>query len=176
MSEEIKKSYNPFKMWGSWIGLIIFLLILPSGNFSNDLRSKEYAWERYNLCIQCGELKNLDCVIELCKEKSGEISQEDLDFIHMTKQSYIDISCSNHPDIESGHPQAFINGFCGYDMWRGFNYGEKPNKILTYFSLHNYKQSFDGLAMGFSIFSFLIPIVFFLIGWGIHSLIRKLKS
>lgn len=24
MPEEIKKSYNPFKMWGSWIGGILF--------------------------------------------------------------------------------------------------------------------------------------------------------
>jgi hypothetical protein len=25
--EEIKKSYNPFKMWGSWVGAIIFLFL-----------------------------------------------------------------------------------------------------------------------------------------------------
>ena len=30
MTEEIKKSYNPFKMWGSLVGLILFPLILTS--------------------------------------------------------------------------------------------------------------------------------------------------
>lgn len=29
MQEEIKKSYNPFKMWGSWFGLVLGLLTFP---------------------------------------------------------------------------------------------------------------------------------------------------
>ena len=32
MAEQIKKSYNPFKMWGSWVGFIIGSLdLLISG-------------------------------------------------------------------------------------------------------------------------------------------------
>ena len=28
MEEVIKKSYNPFKMWGSWIGFVIGILLI----------------------------------------------------------------------------------------------------------------------------------------------------
>ena len=28
MENEIKKSYNPFKMWGFWIGIGIFLILI----------------------------------------------------------------------------------------------------------------------------------------------------
>jgi hypothetical protein len=29
MNEQTKKSYNPFKMWGSWFGLVLGALIIP---------------------------------------------------------------------------------------------------------------------------------------------------
>ncbi len=164
MVEEIKKSYNPFMMWGSWAGLILILLIIPMANYQNDLSVKEHQWERYNLCKPCGEPRNLTCVIELCEKEVNK----------MGRQEYIDISCSHHPDIENNHPEAFINGFCGYDLWEWFGYGKKPNKILTYFSPHNYKR-LGGMSIFGVILVFLTIVSGFLIGWGIHSLIRKYK-
>jgi len=38
MPPEIKKSYNPFKMWGSWIGILIgLILILANRGSANTI-------------------------------------------------------------------------------------------------------------------------------------------
>ena|SRR3990167_10441935 len=34
MDEKMKKKYNPFKMWGSWIGIILFILSLSIPSFT----------------------------------------------------------------------------------------------------------------------------------------------
>ena len=38
-----------------------------------------------------------------------------------------------HPDVQSGHPEAFIRGILGYELWDGFDYGKKPSRITTLF-------------------------------------------
>lgn len=185
----VKKSYNPFKMWGSYVGLILTIillsLLLPSLNYENDLNRKESAWDGYNFCLQCGDARfvdqmDLNCVMDLCEIRYGEVDQESLDFTRHTKEEWINTHCESHPDIDNNHPEAFIRGFCGYDLWDGFGYGEKPNKLGTYFSGHNYKESVDVLGMGLGIFAYvillLIPILGFLIGWGIQSSARKVRK
>lgn len=44
MAEEIKKSYNPLKMWGSWVGGIILLVwySLGIGGLGNRLNFIDY--------------------------------------------------------------------------------------------------------------------------------------
>ena len=37
-----KKNYNPFKMWGSWLGLIVGITLLPD-LFSTQLDTISYA-------------------------------------------------------------------------------------------------------------------------------------
>ena len=42
----------------------------------------------------------------------------------------------NHPDVKRGHPEAFIRGALGYELWDGFGYGRRPGKLETYFEMH----------------------------------------
>jgi hypothetical protein len=85
MEEQIKKSYNPFKMWGSYVGVIIFTLFFAYTNRWNDAPFPQ-------------KITNL------------------------------------------------IKGILFFDGWNGF------------------------------IMSFLILVIGFIIGWAIHSLIRRLKN
>jgi len=53
----------------------------------------------------------------------------------------------NHPDVKTGHPEAFIRGTLGYNLWDGFGYGEKPGRLETLFELHTIKDTFSLMAM-----------------------------
>ena len=53
----------------------------------------------------------------------------------------------DHPDVKSGHPEAFIRGTLGYDLWDGFGYGTKPGRLETMFELHTIKDTFPLMAM-----------------------------
>lgn len=35
--EKIKKFYNPFKMWGSWLGFVIGILLVPTASVMNHV-------------------------------------------------------------------------------------------------------------------------------------------
>jgi len=97
MQEEIKKSYNPFRMWGSWVGLIIsFILIYADRLYT----------QKVNFNVKIGF------------EKAG--------IFEKLLGIFIDIR------------------------------GDE--------------------GMGIMLIAFIMtPIVLFLIGWGIHSLVRKLR-
>lgn len=46
--EEIKKSYNPFRMWGSWLGFILGILVISSSYLSNHVVFLHpFAWAYY---------------------------------------------------------------------------------------------------------------------------------
>ncbi len=94
MSDEIKKSYNPFKMWGSWVGAIIIFGYFLSGIIEKTTRE----------------------------------------------------------------------GFFTCDTFGGPQGGNSP------------QCSFFEFIAGPMIFVYLGVIAGFLLGWGIHSLIRKAKT
>ena len=52
-----------------------------------------------------------------------------------------------HPDVRSGHPEAFIRGTLGYNLWDGFCYGQKPGRLETFFELRTIKDTFSIMAM-----------------------------
>lgn len=55
MDQEAKKSYNPFKMWGFWIGfIIIFILVIrPCGIVASNLvgSSDCVAWNNVDMGV-----------------------------------------------------------------------------------------------------------------------------
>jgi len=121
-----KKSYNPFKMWGSYVGAIIsiFIIIL---------------------------FLNSNC--ESFDERKYTLFQKS--------------------------PSVFVNGQTGEigiahsDFFLGYSFeffGCSPNKFIDlpdFFTISLYGTLF---------YSFIIIILGFLIGWGIHSLIRRFKK
>ncbi len=54
---------------------------------------------------------------------------------------------AQHPDVRSGHPEAFIRGTLGHNLWDGFDYGKKPGRLETLFELRTLKDTLDIMAM-----------------------------
>jgi hypothetical protein len=54
---------------------------------------------------------------------------------------------AHHPDVKSGHPEAFIRGTLGYELRDGFGYGRKPGRLETFFELNTLKDTRDIMAM-----------------------------
>ena len=54
---------------------------------------------------------------------------------------------SHHPDVKRGHPEAFIRGTLGHEIWDGFGYGKKPGRLETLFEYHTIKTTIDIMAM-----------------------------
>jgi hypothetical protein len=52
-----------------------------------------------------------------------------------------------HTDVKSGHPEAFIRGMLGYELWDGFGYGKKPSRIKTFFESRTIQDTLDFIAM-----------------------------
>lgn len=55
MDQEVRKSYNPFKMWGFWIGFIIFFIlsIRPCGIIAPNLVGSGdcVAWDNVDMGV-----------------------------------------------------------------------------------------------------------------------------
>ena len=51
MTEQIKKSYNPFKMWGSWVGLLFGIIVSIFSFFLKIETSKISFYEMLILII-----------------------------------------------------------------------------------------------------------------------------
>jgi len=97
-NQQTKKSYNPFKMWGSWVGVIIsFILIYADRLYSQKVNSN----------------------INVGFEKAGMFERLLGIFIHIG--------------------------------------GDEGMRIML-------------------IVVIMTPIVFFLLGWAIHSLVRRLRK
>jgi hypothetical protein len=176
------------KSWlkGGLIGLIICLcLYLPFWYYSTQAtqEARQFYYERFQLCESCGIPRNINCVIEKCNvvetEEYKKISSETIKsrsrIRNYTLEEHLNLECSNHPDIEDGHPEAFINGFCGYSQFIGFNYGKKPTLIGSFFNLHTITEAFDMSGMiGIPLMFFFILII--LISLIIGFIVGKIKS
>ncbi len=53
----------------------------------------------------------------------------------------------DHPDVKSGHPEAFINGTLGCNLWDGFGYGKKPGRLETFFEVHTIRDTCSIMGM-----------------------------
>ena len=81
-----------------------------------------------------------------CKEEGKsdlEAATERFRIIH--NQPHFE--AKDHPDVKSGHPEAFIRGTLGYDLWDGFDYGKRPGRLETLFEIHTIKNTFSLMAM-----------------------------
>ena len=120
------KNYNPFKMWGSWIGVVFYvlLLIVSSSQVANYFSDDEWR----------------DCAIILA-DQNPSIDSGDIDYS----------SC-----------------------------GEKDEDVSDFlFSIqHNWIKKGEMFAGFFAIifFNLIYLSTFFIIGWRIHSLIRRLNK
>ena len=141
------------KTWlkGGLIGLgICFLIYLPLLIISakitlNDPARKLY-YERFELCEQCGMPRDLDCVIELCKdfvtEEYEENPPKNTPGIYYSLEEALEFKCSKHPDLESGCKDCFVNGFCGYSQYPGFYYGKEPTFANSLFNFRTFQNAF----------------------------------
>lgn len=113
-----KKRYNPFKMWGSWIGaiipLILLILIFIAHNYNDDK-------------LLCYETNEERCGFRGLEDGGSE------EFCFYPEKCLIDVT-----------PQP-----------------------IGFFMISMYKSTISILLIS-------IPIGF-LLGWGIHSLVRKFK-
>ena len=127
MQEEIvnKKSYNPFKMWGSWVGLLLYILIFISSSSGVANLFLDDEWR--------------DCGLKL-EEQNPDIDPGDIDYS----------SC-----------------------------GEKNEEIREFLLdiQHNWiKKGEMGGLLTILFINLMYIATLFLIGWGIHSLVRRLKK
>lgn len=161
------------KAWlkGGLIGLLISLLIvlfIVSASVNNYHERQQFYYERFLLCEPCGEPRDLDCVVEICEQEENKIYYRDRFDLHMSLDEYVRRRCAEDIDITGGHPEAFINGFCGYELHAEFGYGTKPSKIKIFFSPRVIKES-----LGMTLFAFpplgililLMPFIGVIIGW-----------
>ena len=63
----------------------------------------------------------------------------------------------NHPDVKGGHPEAFIRGALGYELWDGFGYGRKPGRLETYFELNTIRDTLGFMVMLYW-YSFIVVV------------------
>ncbi len=116
----VKKSYNPLKMWGAYLGLILFLIfvfIIPNMEYSFPVCSSETNF-----------LSRSTCIFRHLQIKQGIIDAVLLfPFILFAKMFGLDIS------------------------------------------------GMGAIGTGL-MFVITMPILGFLIGWGIHSLIRRIRK
>jgi hypothetical protein len=125
-----KKSYNPFKMWGSYAGILIVFLFLI---FSNSISIQKWS-------PSC-----LGADITQCKSSAVLATGANYDEAGLPY-----MSCQYH--VESPEP-----------------YFER-----VYYSADKLEQcTVNKIVYSNSIFFLLI--YGFLIGWGIHSLVRRYK-
>jgi len=139
-----KKSYNPFKMWGSYVGAIVILLLYFGGlyGYENVRNEGELFKDNCGLMYDCINHNNpqfetrqecwTKCQIEMEEKFDG------------TKNFYIGITST----VMYIPKLIFDPGNRGGDSLMG------------------------AILLGIP----LMVIVGFLIGWGIHSLVRKLKK
>lgn len=166
MENEVKKSYNPFKTWGFWIGFIIgfsivlFSVIKPFGcnpqyaSWSNGVyfgiesfmagssNCTDFVTPKYQFCSTAMSYHK-GITIEKCLENPNQYS-----FKSSAKSGIVDITVDN---IEYE--------FSSYGGDRIF----KVYWLLFY-------------LYGVSIWGLIPAFIFGSIGWGIHSLIRKYKK
>lgn len=58
-----------------------------------------------------------------------------------------DFQPEDHPDVRNSHPEAFIRGTLGYELWDGFGYGKKPGRFETFFELRTINDTLTIMAM-----------------------------
>jgi len=93
---------------------------------------------------------------EKCREKGMNDLQsatERFRIIH----NRADFDHIEHPDVKNGHPEAFIRGTLGYNLWDGFRYGEKPGRLETFFEYQTMKGAGSMVIM--LRFPFLIILI-----------------
>ena len=153
----IKKSYNPFRMWGSWIGIILFLImgmaIMPQLRHINNQCSFYSSAEEIQSKLDNGYTIGCGCVGNLC---GGPIVSETLKCVS-----------ANQMDFYEKYKIREISEFnC-----------KSSNVIYNSFDTITYKFDIEEADIIGGFFELLSTIIIgFLLGWGIHSLIRKLRS
>ena len=56
-------------------------------------------------------------------------------------------SSNDHSDVQRGHPEAFIRGTLGYELWDGFGYGKKPGRLETFFERRTITDAYAFMRM-----------------------------
>ncbi|MHC5154930.1 MAG: hypothetical protein ACYSO3_02150, partial [Planctomycetota bacterium] len=80
-----------------------------------------------------------------------------------------------HPDVKSGHPEAFIRGTLGYELWDGFGYGKKPSRITTLFEKMTVQETIDYMRM-FRCIPIIAILLFPIIGGLICYVVAKARA
>lgn len=83
---------------------------------------------------------------EKCKEE-GKSSLQAATERYRIVHSQPNFEAEDHPDVKRGHPEAFVRGTLGYDLWDGFGYGKEPGRLETLFELHTMEDTFSLMAM-----------------------------
>jgi hypothetical protein len=167
---------KPYWLKGAFIGSIVsFIIFLPFLFLvaEDSFEQKQLDYYRFQLCESCGISRGLDCVINVCENEANKLySKPNYANQDLSLEEFKNSFCSGHVDISHGSPEAFINGFCGYNRWRGYNYGSKPNIVGTFFEKHTLKEAFGSIGMLFGLKGYLVLILPILIG----LIIGKIKS
>lgn len=141
------------KFWlkGLIIGIVIcFIIYLPYLLISTEATlndpSKKFYYERFQLCEPCDTPRDLDCVVNLCKdvetEEFNKYPPQNLKGESLPLEEVLEYRCSKHPDIQSGCVDCFINGFCGYSQYPGFYYGKNPTIINSLLNFRTFQNAF----------------------------------
>ena len=117
---------------GLSISLVIFLscwAIVAESNY----KQKVFYYDGFTFWQKCKE------------EGKSELQAATERYRLIHKQPYF--KPGMHPDVKSGHPEAFIRGTLGYELWDGFGYGKKPARIKTFFERRTIQETVEFIAM-----------------------------
>lgn len=139
-----KKKYNPFKMWGSYVGILLFiLLLLALGTIDNKVSS---------------------CVGDAMTVLGNNFYDDAI------LQNYIS-ECNNLPNV--------LYDFFAYPIFKTIHILATPFDAVFNLIISPNCTEFVCTGVIFSeiLSNFIVSIILgFLIGWGIHSLFRRLKK
>lgn len=201
-----KKSYNPFKMWGAWIGLLIVLLIFiapligtlkasnnscrgsqscdyneqcsniytywdPDDSWFDFSKRKGMACEQFDFfCVEtqhCEQITNCSSQRYVHVQGYGKVTWHECFYV----KSSIQFPDLNIYEVECEHFNMNCKVFdSDGNLLPELTTGSNPNLV----NVSSYRRSPGEYILLITIF--ILSIIGFFIGWGIHSLIRKLKK
>lgn len=155
-------------VWGFLVGLFISLIIFCpywSTVAYSHYKQKVFYYDGFTFWQKCKKEGKSD--IQAATERYRIVHNQP------------DFKAEMHPDVEKGHPEAFIRGSLGYELWDGFGYGKKPSLIKTFFARRTVIETTQIISMmpyRPYIAILLSPFVCAAIGYAIAKVRKKLRS
>jgi len=161
-----KKSYNPFKMWGSWVGLFLFLLLI----IDVSIIERNERFEHYGTLNNCYTNANYFN----CKD-NPELYFNDFPNspYAYTDDSYTNLICENLRVDCDKFPESILQ------KQKFIKIITLPESLLIQKIADKECSNSHNLCIPFistSLFWIFVLIKGFLLGWGIHSLVRVLRK